>query len=75
MKAVVDNTSKYPDWSKRDDIKAKLKVELILLLHNISSRRWRTMMCIWAFWHRRRILNKTCPGKAPDCGLPHGVFR
>ncbi|EJA0973137.1 DUF3387 domain-containing protein, partial [Escherichia coli] len=22
-----------PDWSKRDDIKAKLKVELILLLH------------------------------------------
>lgn len=33
MKAVVDNTSKYPDWSKRDDIKAKLKVELILLLH------------------------------------------
>ncbi|HCN9871167.1 TPA: DUF3387 domain-containing protein, partial [Escherichia coli] len=27
------NTSKYPDWSKRDDIKAKLKVELILLLH------------------------------------------
>lgn len=33
MKAVVDNTSKYPDWSQRDDIKAKLKVELILLLH------------------------------------------
>ncbi|MCN2854338.1 DUF3387 domain-containing protein, partial [Escherichia coli] len=33
MKSVVDNTSKYPDWSKRDDIKAKLKVELILLLH------------------------------------------
>lgn len=29
---MVDNTSKYPDWSKRD-IKAKLKVELILLLH------------------------------------------
>ena len=32
--SYVDNTSKYPDWSKRDDIKAKLKVELILLLHN-----------------------------------------
>ncbi|ELD0454861.1 DUF3387 domain-containing protein [Escherichia coli] len=33
MKSAVDNTSKYPDWSKRDDIKAKLKVEIILLLH------------------------------------------
>ncbi len=33
MKSVVDNTSKYPDWSKRDDTKAKLKVELILLVH------------------------------------------
>lgn len=33
IKSIVDNTSKYPDWSKHDDIKAKLKVELILLLH------------------------------------------
>ncbi|MBD2810596.1 type I restriction endonuclease subunit R [Xenorhabdus sp. Vera] len=33
MKRVVDNTAQYPDWSKRDDIKAKLKVDLILLLH------------------------------------------
>ncbi len=24
----------YPDWSNRDDIKAALKVELILLLHS-----------------------------------------
>lgn len=33
MKKVVDNNAQYPDWSKRDDIKAKLKVDLILLLH------------------------------------------
>lgn len=33
MKQVVDNSAQYPDWSKRDDIKAKLKVDLILLLH------------------------------------------
>lgn len=33
MKQIVDNTAQYPDWSKRDDIKAKLKVDLILLLH------------------------------------------
>ncbi|SFD20883.1 type I restriction endonuclease subunit R [Pragia fontium] len=33
MKEVVDNNAQYPDWSKRDDIKAKLKVDLILLLH------------------------------------------
>ncbi|MGM3183540.1 type I restriction endonuclease subunit R [Dickeya oryzae] len=33
MKVIVDNTAQYPDWSNRDDIKAKLKVDLILLLH------------------------------------------
>jgi len=33
MKIVVDNTSKYPDCSQRDDIRAKLKMELIMLLH------------------------------------------
>ncbi len=38
MKSVVDNTSKYPDWSKRDDIKAKLKVELILFYTSIICR-------------------------------------
>ncbi|MCV8672698.1 DUF3387 domain-containing protein, partial [Escherichia coli] len=30
---LIRTFPKYPDWSKRDDIKAKLKVELILLLH------------------------------------------
>jgi len=33
MKVIVDDSAQYPDWSKRDDIKAKLKVDLILLLH------------------------------------------
>lgn len=32
VKNLVDSQAKYPDWSKRDDIKAALKVGLILLL-------------------------------------------
>ena len=32
VKTVVDDKAKYTDWSQRDDIKAGLKVELILLL-------------------------------------------
>lgn len=33
VKVVVDDKAKYTDWSKRDDVKAELKVDLILLLH------------------------------------------
>ena len=29
---VVDDKAKYTDWSQRDDIKAELKVDLIILL-------------------------------------------
>ena len=32
VKAVVDDKAKYTDWSKRADIKAELKVDLIMLL-------------------------------------------
>ena len=32
IKRIIDNKSKYTDWAKRDDIKAELKVDLILLL-------------------------------------------
>lgn len=32
VKKVVDEKSKYTDWSQRDDIKAELKVDLIILL-------------------------------------------
>lgn len=32
VKDVVDGKAKYTDWSKRDDIKAELKVDLIILL-------------------------------------------
>jgi len=32
VKKVVDDKTKYTDWSKRDDIKAELKVDLIILL-------------------------------------------
>jgi type I restriction enzyme R subunit len=32
VKVIVDDKAKYTDWSKRDDIKAELKVDLIILL-------------------------------------------
>lgn len=32
VKKVVDDKAKYTDWSQRDDIKAELKVDLIILL-------------------------------------------
>ena len=32
VKTVVDDKAKYTDWSKREDIKAELKVGLIMLL-------------------------------------------
>lgn len=32
VKIIVDSQAKFPDWNKRDDIKAALKVELILVL-------------------------------------------
>lgn len=32
IRKIVDDKSKYTDWSKRDDIKAELKMDLILIL-------------------------------------------
>ncbi|MCW7553867.1 DUF3387 domain-containing protein [Endozoicomonas gorgoniicola] len=32
VKGVVDDKARFPDWNNRDDIKASLKVDLILLL-------------------------------------------
>lgn len=32
VKKIVDDKAKYTDWSQRDDIKAELKVDLILIL-------------------------------------------
>ena len=32
IKLVVDDKAKYTDWAQRDDIKAELKVDLILIL-------------------------------------------
>jgi type I restriction enzyme, R subunit len=37
VKAVVDDKAKYTDWSQRDDIKAELKVDLIILLAKHGS--------------------------------------
>jgi len=34
VKTEVDDKAKYTDWSQRDDIKAELKVSLIILLAN-----------------------------------------
>ena len=36
VKTVVDDKAKYTDWSQRDDVKAELKVDLILLLAKFS---------------------------------------
>ncbi|MUJ38036.1 type I restriction endonuclease subunit R [Aliivibrio fischeri] len=36
MKVIVDDKAQYPDWSQRNDIKASLKVELIVLLHEFG---------------------------------------
>jgi type I restriction enzyme R subunit len=33
IKTIVDDKAKYTDWAQRDDIKAELKVDLILTLH------------------------------------------
>lgn len=32
VKAIVDDKAKYTNWNHRDDIKAELKVDLILIL-------------------------------------------
>ena len=32
VKTLVDEKAKYPDWNKKDDIKAELKIGLIMLL-------------------------------------------
>ncbi|MGC6580851.1 MAG: type I restriction enzyme endonuclease domain-containing protein, partial [Akkermansiaceae bacterium] len=34
VKTVVDDKAQYPAWEQRDDIKAELKVDLIILLAN-----------------------------------------
>jgi len=36
IKAIVDNTAKYPDWSQRADIKAQLKMDIIVKLHEFG---------------------------------------
>lgn len=36
IKSIVDNTAKYPDWSDRDDIKAQLKMDIIVKLHQFG---------------------------------------
>ena len=33
IKKIVDNTARYPDWSDREDIKAQLKMDIIVKLH------------------------------------------
>jgi len=36
IKIIVENTAKYPDWSDRDDIKAQLKMDIIVKLHQFG---------------------------------------
>jgi type I restriction enzyme, R subunit len=37
VKKIVDDKAKYTDWRRREDIKAELKVDLILLLAENDS--------------------------------------
>ena len=36
IKKIVDDTARFPDWSDRDDIKAQLKMEIIVKLHEFG---------------------------------------
>lgn len=36
IKHIVDDAAKYPDWSERDDIKAQLKMDVIVKLHQFG---------------------------------------
>lgn len=36
IKKIVDNASKYPDWADRADIKAQLKMDIIVKLHEFG---------------------------------------
>ncbi|WCM42363.1 HsdR family type I site-specific deoxyribonuclease [Flavobacterium sp. CBA20B-1] len=36
IKKIVDSTAKYPDWNDRDDIKAQLKMDIIVKLHQFG---------------------------------------
>lgn len=36
IKKIVDDTTKYPDWNDRADIKAKLKMDIIVKLHQFG---------------------------------------
>ena len=36
IKKIVDNASQYPDWAERDDIKAQLKMDIIIKLHDFG---------------------------------------
>ena len=36
IKHIVDDAAKYPDWSERDDIKAQLKMDIIVKLHQFG---------------------------------------
>ncbi|MDQ1096488.1 MULTISPECIES: type I restriction enzyme endonuclease domain-containing protein [Chryseobacterium] len=33
IKKIVDNTARFPDYNDREDIKAQLKMEIIVKLH------------------------------------------
>lgn len=59
VKAVVDDKIKYTDWNQRDDIKAELKVGLILVLAEHGYPPIDRDGCIRRFLNRRRISRST----------------
>ena len=54
IKVIVDDKAQYTDWSQRDDIKAALKVDLILPWQSTVTPPWRIMRCTKTSWSKRR---------------------
>ena len=58
VKKIVDDKAKYTDWSKRNDIKAELKVDLIILLEKNGYHLLPMMMPTKRYLSRQRILKR-----------------
>lgn len=56
IKKIIDDKARYTDWAHRDDIKAELKVDLILTLAENGYPLFQKMRYSRRFLSRRRIL-------------------
>lgn len=58
IKKIVEDKSKYTDWATRDDIKAELKMDLILVLAEYDYPPLQTMRYTKRFWKQAENLKK-----------------